>query len=453
QEEQEEEEEEVGFREEEKHDNMDSHGRKVVVCDNGTGFVKCGYAGSNFPEHIFPALVGRPIIRSTAKVGNIEIKDLMVGDEASELRSMLEVNYPMENGIVRNWDDMKHLWDYTFGPEKLDIDSRSCKILLTEPPMNPTKNREKIIEVMFETYQFTGVYIAIQAVLTLYAQGLLTGVVVDSGDGVTHICPVYEGFSLPHLTRRLDIAGRDITRYLIKLLLLRGYAFNHSADFETVRMMKEKLCYVGYNIEQEQKLALETTVLVESYTLPDGRVIKVGGERFEAPEALFQPHLINVEGVGVAELLFNTIQAADIDTRAEFYKHIVLSGGSTMYPGLPSRLERELKQLYLERVLKGDVDKLSIRIGPPGVNTWCSWGRGPCSPGIWRPGQLLDVRESRGRARGVLGELGVTIRAVKAARDQGEGSAVFKVMKVIIGGSISTETSGYEDMSPALTDA
>ncbi|KAG7228463.1 hypothetical protein INR49_007636 [Caranx melampygus] len=314
---------------------MDSQGRKVVVCDNGTGFVKCGYAGSNFPEHIFPALVGRPIIRSTAKVGNIEIKDLMVGDEASELRSMLEVNYPMENGIVRNWDDMKHLWDYTFGPEKLNIDSRNCKILLTEPPMNPTKNREKIIEVMFETYQFAGVYIAIQAVLTLYAQGLLTGVVVDSGDGVTHICPVYEGFSLPHLTRRLDIAGRDITRYLIKLLLLRGYAFNHSADFETVRMMKEKLCYVGYNIEQEQKLALETTVLVESYTLPDGRVIKVGGERFEAPEALFQPHLINVEGVGVAELLFNTIQAADIDTRPEFYKHIVLSGGSTMYPGCP----------------------------------------------------------------------------------------------------------------------
>ena len=86
----------------------------------------------------------------------------------------------------------------------------------------------------------------------------------------------------------------------------------------------------------------------------------MSGERFEAPEALFQPHLINVEGVGVAELLFNTIQAADIDTRAEFYKHIVLSGGSTMYPGLPSRLEREVKQLYLERVLKGDTTKLSV---------------------------------------------------------------------------------------------
>jgi len=347
---------------------MDSRGRKVIVCDNGTGFVKCGYAGSNFPAHIFPSLVGRPIIRAANRIDDIEVKDLMVGDEASKLRSMLEVNYPMENGMVRNWEDMLHVWDYTFGKEKLDIDPSQCKILLTEPPMNPHRNREKMIEVMFEKYGFDSAYIAIQAVLTLYAQGLLTGVVVDSGDGVTHICPVYEGFALPHLTKRLDIAGRDVTRYLIKLLLLRGYAFNHTADFETVRLMKEKLCYVGYDIATEQKLAQETTFLVEPYTLPDGRVIKVGGERFEASEALFQPHLINVEGQGIAELVFSAIQAGEMDMRADLYKHIVLSGGSTMYPGLPSRLEREIKQLYLERVLKGDTDRLSkfkIRIEDP----------------------------------------------------------------------------------------
>lgn len=347
---------------------MDSQGRKVIVCDNGTGFVKCGYAGANFPSHIFPSLVGRPLIRATNKVGDIEVKDLMVGDEASDLRSMLELNYPMENGIIRSWEDMTHLWDYTFGPSKMNLDPKGCKILLTEPPMNPIKNREKMIEVMFERYQFAGAYVAIQAVLTLYAQGLLTGVVVDSGDGVTHICPVYEGYALPHLTKRLDIAGRDITRYLIKLLLSRGYAFNHTADFETVRMMKEKLCYVAYDVEQEVKLSEETTVLVQSYTVPDGRIIKLDRERFEGPESLFQPHLINIEGMGLSELVFNTIQNADIDVRPELYKHIVLSGGSTMYPGLPSRLEREIKQLYLERVLRGNTEKLSkfkIRIEDP----------------------------------------------------------------------------------------
>lgn len=283
----------------------------------------------------------------------------MLGDEASQLRHKLELSYPMENGMVRNWEEMQYVWDYTFGQSKLNIDPKDCKILLTEPPMNPNRNREKLIEVMFEKYGFAACHVAIQAVLTLYAQGLVTGIVLDSGDGVTHICPVYEGFSLPHITKRLDIAGRDITRYLIKLLLLRGYAFNHSADFETVRIMKEQLCYVAHDIEEEQRLALETTVLVESYTLPDGRVIKLGGERFEAPEILFQPHLANCEGVGIAELLFNTIQQADMDMRSDFYKHIVLSGGTTMYPGFASRLEREITQLYLERVLKGDIQRLA----------------------------------------------------------------------------------------------
>nr|WOD57881.1 Arp2D2 [Drosophila vulcana] len=342
---------------------MDSQGRNVIVCDNGSGFVKCGYAGGNFPAFVFPSMVGRPIIRAGNRIDDEAVKDLhiddvIVGDEASQLRSLLELTYPMDKGVVRNWGDMCHVWDYTFGPKKMDIDPTNTKILLTEPPMNPTKNREKMIEVIFEKYGFDSAYIAIQAVLTLYAQGLVSGVVIDCGDGVTHICPVYQEYSLPHLTRRLDIAGRDITHYLTKLLLRRGYAFNHSADFETVRILKEKLCYIGYDIEMEQRLALETTVLVESYTLPDGRVIRVGGERFEAPEALFQPHLINVEGPGIAELVFNTIQSAAIDIRAELYRHIVLSGGSTMYPGLPSRLEREIKQLYLERVLKSDSEKL-----------------------------------------------------------------------------------------------
>lgn len=340
---------------------------KVVICDNGTGFVKCGFSGTNFPEAIFPAVIGRPIIRAEEKMGETHMKDIMVGDEAASMRSMLQMSYPMENGIVRNWEDMHHLWDYTF--KKLDITHpENHKILLTEPAMNPKKNREQMMQVMFEDYGFNGAYIAIQAVLTLYAQGLQTGVVVDSGDGVTHIVPVYDGYALPHLTRRLDVAGRDITRYLIKLLLLRGYAFNRSADFETVRQLKEALCYVGYDLELEHKLATETTVLVEQYTLPDGRVIKVGSERFEAPEALFQPHLVDVESPGVGELLFNTIQAADIDIRAELYKHIVLSGGSSMYPGLPTRLEKEVKQLYLQKVLKGDesrLDKFKLRVEDP----------------------------------------------------------------------------------------
>ena len=117
--------------------------------------------------------------------------------------------------------------------------------------------------------------------------GLQTGVVVDSGDGVTHIVPVYDGFSLPHLTKRLDVAGRDVTRYLIKLLLLRGYAFNRTADFETVRQIKEKLCYVSYDLELDKKLAEETTVLVESYTVGRGVLPPVRNHSLSASRNLW----------------------------------------------------------------------------------------------------------------------------------------------------------------------
>jgi len=161
------------------------------------------------------------------------------------------------------------------------------------------------------------------------------------------------------LTRRLDVAGRDVTRYLIRLLLLRGYAFNRTADFETVRQIKEKLCYVGYDLELEGRLSTETTVLVDTFTLPDGRVIRVGGERFQAPEVLFEPRLLDVDGNGIAWQVFDSINKADMDNRKTFYEHIVLSGGSTMYPGLPSRLEKEIRKLYFEHVAKGKKDVLA----------------------------------------------------------------------------------------------
>ena len=304
----------------------------VVVCDNGTGFVKAGFASEHFPRHMFPSMVGKPTLRAEeAALGDIEIKDIMCGDEAAAVRQALEINYPIDCGIVRNWDDMEHLWDYTFF-EKMKIQPEEKKIMLTEAPLNPLKNREKTIEIMFEKYGFEGCHQAIQAMLTLYAQGLLTGVVVDTGDGVTHVVPVYEGFVPPHLIRRLDVAGRHITKYMIKLLLLRGYAFNRTADFETVRKVKEDLCYVANDINEERRLALETTVLVKKYRLPDGRIIKVGRERFKKPPRPCSPQsLIDVEGDGMADMVYEMIQKADIDCRSEFYKHIVLSGGSSMY--------------------------------------------------------------------------------------------------------------------------
>ena len=240
------------------------------------------------------------------------------------------------------------------------MDTRGKKILLTEAPLNPTKNREQMLERMFEKYEMEACHFSIQAMLTLYAEGLLTGLVVDSGDGVTHVVTVFDGFVPQHLTRRLPLAGRHVTRYLQKLLLYRGYALNSSAEFQTVQEIKEKLCYSALDVEQERRLAQETTVLVENFTLPDGRTIKVGRERYEAPEALFNPELVDVEAEGISDMVFNVIQAADVDMRRDLYGSIVLSGGSTMYPGLPSRLEHDLRQRYLTKIAHGKEATLKV---------------------------------------------------------------------------------------------
>lgn len=303
-------------------------------------------------------MVGRPILRAEENLAEgVELKEIMCGDEAEAVRFSLQCTYPVSNGIVQNWEDMEHLWNYTFST-KLKIDPSQHKILLTEPPQNPKANREKLLEHMFEKFSFQGFNVTIQAMLTLYAQGLLTGVVVDSGDGVTHVVPVFDGFVPSNLIKRLNVAGRHITSYLIKLMLLRGYVFNRTADFETVRQIKEKLCFVSHNISVERRLAQETTVTEANYTLPDGRVITLGRERFEAPEALFTPSLVDCESPGMADMVFEMIQEADIDCRSKYFEHVVLSGGSSMYPGLPSRLENDLRERYLQQVLKGDRERL-----------------------------------------------------------------------------------------------
>lgn len=327
--------------------------------------LQVGYSGQNFPTNIFPSMVGRPVLRAEEAVSDAyELKDIMCGEEAAAARASLDIAYPLSNGIVKNWDDMEHLWNYTFF-EKLQINPTENRILLTEPPMNPLSNRKKLVEYMFEKYGFASVNISIQALMTLTAQGTLTGVVVDSGDGVTHLVAVHSGYEMSDLTRRLDVAGRSITEYLIKLLLLRGYAFNRSADMDTVRQIKEQLCYVSNDPKTDRALAAETTCLVEKYTLPDGRVIKMGRERFEAPEALFSPSLIGLEQAGISDMIFDMIQKASIDLRADFYKHIVLSGGSTMYPGLPTRLYTDIRGRYIKEILKGNesaMKKIKINI-------------------------------------------------------------------------------------------
>ncbi|KAK6130312.1 hypothetical protein DH2020_035947 [Rehmannia glutinosa] len=314
---------------------------RPVVCDNGTGMMKAGFAGDDAPRAVFSSLVGRPR-HTDARVG-MRQKDAYVGDEAQSKRAILSVKYPMEHGIVSDWDDMEKIWHHIFYNE-LRVAPGEHPVLLTEAPLNPKANKEKITQIMFETFDVPAMCVAIPAVLSLYASGRTTGIVLDCGYDVSHVVPVYEGCSLQHAVLRLDLGGRGVTEHLMRIVAERGYTF--SATVETAVDMKEKLGYVALDYDHELETSkISSSTVDKNYELPDGQIITIGAERFRCPEVLFRPSLIGMKSAGIHEMTYNSIIKCDVDIRKDLYGNIVLSGGSTMLGGFADRMSKEIAAL------------------------------------------------------------------------------------------------------------
>merc|ERR1712110_1363994 len=283
------------------------------------------------PRCVFPAIVGRP--KHASAMQGVTQKDCYIGEEANQKRGILELNYPIAAGIVESWDDMEKVWNHTFYNELRVNPSECTGVLLTEAPRNPKQNREKMVQIMFDTFEVQGCYVAIQAVMSLYSAGRTTGLVVDSGDGVSHTVPVYEGFSVPHAVEKMEIAGRVLTNYLQKLLLENmAESFTSSAELEIVKNIKEELCYVAQNYDEEKAQCIASSETDKPYKLPDKRVINVPDSvRIAAPELLFKPELNGKSCKSIHALAWQSVQSSDIDVRKELTRNLILSGGTTMY--------------------------------------------------------------------------------------------------------------------------
>ncbi len=335
---------------------------EVIIIDSGSAMTKAGFSGDDAPRAVFPTVVGTP--RHRGVMVGMGGKDCYVGDEAMAKRGILTLKYPIEHGIVINWDDMEEIWKHVFDNE-LGAASEECKVMVTECPYNTKTNREKACQIMFETFNVPAFYIGIDAVLSLYASGRTTGIVISSGASVTHTVPIYEGVPVPHAIGRLDLAGNDITERLQTLLNEKGYSFTTTAEKEIVRDMKEQLGYVSVNHDLELADAETSSDLEKEYELPDGQVITLGSERFQCAELLFKPSLVHNESLGVSHLTYNSIMKCNVGMRRDLYKNIVLAGGSSMLPGIDERLT-----LDLQKMAPGD---MTIKTIAPPERQYSAW--------------------------------------------------------------------------------
>lgn len=287
--------------------------------------------------------------------------------EAQARRELLCLRYPLNRGRITDWDAMETLWRHTLDKE-LHVDPKEHPILLTEVPLNPRADRERMTQIMFETFGVPAMYVAMQAALSMYTSGRTTGITVDIGDHGARAVSIYDGYALPNAIRTLDLGGLDLTEHLMKLLSLEGHSFATTADRDLVKDIKEKLCYVALDFDEEMAaLRHDPEAMQQDYELPDGQVISLGQQRFSCPEALFQPRLAGLgeQTLGLVNMVQDSIIHCPRNARMELYGHIVLAGGSSLFPGMVDRLQGGLAGLAHPA--------MAVRITAPPEGEYSPW--------------------------------------------------------------------------------
>ncbi|XP_067106099.1 actin-like protein 7A [Osmerus mordax] len=302
---------------------------KSVILDLGTWSLKAGFAGDPRPCCEVPSLVEREPRRRVYKMG-------FVGKGTAEEP---KVN-PLHKGVVTDWDALEKLLRHIFDTE-LHVPIEEHAILLSDPPLSPTSNRERFAEFMFETLSTPAMHIAQQSVLSVYSYGKTTGLVVDCGHGSSHVVPVYNGYQLPGETGRVDYGGQSLNTYLTSLFQNTRQTVSGSCGFNDKLLddIKRKSCYVPVDTNTDRSPGQ-----VE-YSLPDGTTLTLDEEKYLCPEALFQPSLLGSVEPGLPTLIMNSVNRCDIQLKSDILQNILVCGGSTMFRGFPERLQWEMDHL------------------------------------------------------------------------------------------------------------
>jgi actin-related protein 2 len=361
----------------------------ILVFDIGAGSIKLGVAGSLDPGVKVPCLVGIPTNHHRQRMGvepaeAITKEHMLVGDNAISKVDTHRIHYSFHTpinastGVVEDWPALKillcHALEKKLG-RSCDTDTLDCyskyKVLVAKSYGMSRTDLALLVSFFMEELGVQAINLHDSAALVLYTQGLETGIVVEAGEGMVHILPVYKGHAIPKNNKRLPIGGRTLTMHLMRLLQRKGYRFLTGREnyLEVIRSVKERYCYVALDWKQEERLAEETTILdVEVHDLSHefgAPSITLGRERFEAVEALLDPSLLDMESKGLADLIFECIQETSIGCRVGLYQNIVLSGGTTLLPGLANRLKQDLDCRYMQDVLNGGGQRFNIGIRAP----------------------------------------------------------------------------------------
>ncbi|XP_078592231.1 actin-like isoform X1 [Branchiostoma floridae x Branchiostoma japonicum] len=313
----------------------------AVVLDNGSYSIKAGIAGDFSPAANIRNVIGKR--RGNYNELYTSEDDKYIGDEAIASQGRLTFDFPMQDGSVKNWRDLEAVWDHVTRSEMGET-LGDRPVIVTETTAMPRQQRERHLQVLFETFDVPAVFLVQQAAMALHAQGKSTGLVVSSGHGVTEVVPVYEGHCIEHASRKLLYSGKHVTGQLGRLLQFeRGYTFTSSSELEILRKIKQNMAFVAtdYDTEIRENEALRSEPT--EFTMPDGNPISIGNERFKCTEPLFRPEEAGVHEQGLHELILRAIDSCDTDLRPELRNNILVYGGNTKLRGFVPRLRSELK--------------------------------------------------------------------------------------------------------------